>query len=168
MSTSLKKIQVFEHQTLHYGREYEHVLFKEAHFNALVKLNEYHKNKTKPVEVIKGKIIGDIIKIPRPENCEDCGDEYETGRFKYKNGILYDANIEGGYNEYYDCTENEKKSTKSKSCGLRRISLSKSLFIRGPPTPDHAPKLLRLHLSGLRSASHSSISMWSSILSGPR
>lgn len=89
--------------------------------------NEYHKNKTKPVEVIKGKIIGDIIKIPRPENCEDCGDEYETGRFKYKNGILYDANIEGGYNEYYDCTENEKKSTKSKSSKSNNDALSNIL-----------------------------------------
>jgi 5-methylcytosine-specific restriction enzyme subunit McrC len=45
MLKGLKKIQVFEHQTLHYGREYDSVLFKEKHFIALAKLNEYHKNK---------------------------------------------------------------------------------------------------------------------------
>jgi 5-methylcytosine-specific restriction enzyme subunit McrC len=42
---SLKKIQVFEHQTLYYGKEYESVFFEERHFIALVKLNEYHRNK---------------------------------------------------------------------------------------------------------------------------
>ncbi len=65
--------------------------------------NNSFKNKTKPVEIVKGKIIGNIIKIPRPKNCEDCGDEYETGRFKFENGVLYDANNEGGYNEYNEC-----------------------------------------------------------------
>ena len=45
MSKNLKKIQVFEHQTLYYGRDYDSVLFKESHFISLVKLNEYHKNK---------------------------------------------------------------------------------------------------------------------------
>jgi 5-methylcytosine-specific restriction enzyme subunit McrC len=40
-----KKIQVFEHQTLHYGRDYDSVSFEEKHFIALTKLNEYHKNK---------------------------------------------------------------------------------------------------------------------------
>ena len=72
--------------------------------------NDYYKNKTKPVEVVKGKIIGNIIRIPRPENCKDCGDEYETGRFKYKNGVLYEANNEGEYNEYFECAENTKSS----------------------------------------------------------
>ncbi len=42
---SVKKIQVFEHQTLYYGKEYDSVFFEEKHFIALVKLNEYHKNK---------------------------------------------------------------------------------------------------------------------------
>ena len=78
--------------------------------------NEYHKDKNKPKEIVKGKIIGDIIKIPRPENCEICGDEYETGRFKYKNGILYDANIEDGYNEYFECGDSsELKSSIGKN-----------------------------------------------------
>jgi 5-methylcytosine-specific restriction enzyme subunit McrC len=40
-----KKIQVFEHQTIYYGREYDSIFFKEKHFIALAKLNEYHKNK---------------------------------------------------------------------------------------------------------------------------
>jgi len=40
----LQKIQVFEHQTLYYGREYNHVLFKESHFQALVKLNDLHNS----------------------------------------------------------------------------------------------------------------------------
>lgn len=44
MYKTIHKIQVFEHQTLHYGREYNTVLFKETHFNALVKLNELHDN----------------------------------------------------------------------------------------------------------------------------
>jgi len=38
------KIQVFEHQTLYYGREYHGVLFKESHFQALVKLNDLHNS----------------------------------------------------------------------------------------------------------------------------
>ncbi len=45
MSKNLKKIQVFEHQTLYYERDYDTVLFEERHFISLVKLNEYHKNK---------------------------------------------------------------------------------------------------------------------------
>lgn len=45
MIKNLKKIQVFEHQTLHYGRDYDSVSFEEKHFIALTKLNEYHKNK---------------------------------------------------------------------------------------------------------------------------
>ena len=45
MPKPIHKIQVFEHQTLYHGREYDAVLFKEKHFNALAKLNEYHDNK---------------------------------------------------------------------------------------------------------------------------
>ena len=45
MSKSIHKIQVFEHQTLYYDREYNAVSFKEKHFNALAKLNELHDNK---------------------------------------------------------------------------------------------------------------------------
>ena len=37
-------LQVFEHQTLHYGREGESSVFREKHFQALVKLNELHDN----------------------------------------------------------------------------------------------------------------------------
>lgn len=39
-----KKIQVFEYQTLYYGREYNGVLFKESHFQALLKLNDLHNS----------------------------------------------------------------------------------------------------------------------------
>lgn len=40
-----KIIQVFEHQTLYYGREYRSVSFTKKHFDALAKLNELHNNK---------------------------------------------------------------------------------------------------------------------------
>lgn len=45
MQKGRKVISVFEHQKLHYGREYGSVEFKESHFTALVKLNEFHDNK---------------------------------------------------------------------------------------------------------------------------
>lgn len=40
-----KPIQVFEHQTLYYGREYKGVAFTKKHFEALAKLNMLHNNK---------------------------------------------------------------------------------------------------------------------------
>lgn len=40
-----KPIQVFEHQTLYYGREYGGVPFTQKHFEALAKLNMLHDNK---------------------------------------------------------------------------------------------------------------------------
>lgn len=40
-----KIIQVFEHQTLYYGREYKSVPFTKKYFDALAKLNELHDNK---------------------------------------------------------------------------------------------------------------------------
>ena len=45
MPNSNQTIQVFEYSSLQYGVEYTKVLFKESYFNALVKLNELHKNK---------------------------------------------------------------------------------------------------------------------------
>ena len=42
---SPKKIQVFEYQYLHIDKSYDGVLFKQEHFNALVKFNELHKSK---------------------------------------------------------------------------------------------------------------------------
>jgi 5-methylcytosine-specific restriction enzyme subunit McrC len=45
MGKPVNKIQVFEHQTLYYGREYNGVSFNEIHFNAFAKLNECHDNK---------------------------------------------------------------------------------------------------------------------------
>lgn len=45
MVKPINTIQVFEYSSLQYGVEYHNVLFKETHFNALVKLNELHKNK---------------------------------------------------------------------------------------------------------------------------
>src|SRR5699024_9820710 len=38
-------IQVFEHKTLYYGREYNGVAFTKKHFEALAKLNMLHENK---------------------------------------------------------------------------------------------------------------------------
>lgn len=38
-------IQVFEHKTLYYGREYNGVAFTQKHFEALAKLNMLHENK---------------------------------------------------------------------------------------------------------------------------
>ena len=45
MNKKTPRVQVFEHESLHYGRDYKNVSFKEKHFNALVKLNELHDNK---------------------------------------------------------------------------------------------------------------------------
>lgn len=42
---SNKVIQVFEHQTLHYGRDYGGVLFTQKQFDSLAKLNVLHDNK---------------------------------------------------------------------------------------------------------------------------
>ncbi len=40
-----RSIQVFEHQTLYYGRAYKGVAFTQKHFEALAKLNMLHDNK---------------------------------------------------------------------------------------------------------------------------
>jgi 5-methylcytosine-specific restriction enzyme subunit McrC len=40
-----QRIQVFEHHTLYYGREYDGVKFQKKHFDALAKLNSFHDNK---------------------------------------------------------------------------------------------------------------------------
>src|SRR5690554_555629 len=40
-----KVIQIFEHQTLYYGRDYKTVPFTKKHFDALAKLNVLHDNK---------------------------------------------------------------------------------------------------------------------------
>ena len=45
MLQSKNIIQVFEYNSLQYGTEYNGVLFKESHFNALVKFNELHQNR---------------------------------------------------------------------------------------------------------------------------
>lgn len=45
MSHKISRIQVFEHQSLYVGREYDGVLFSEGHFFLLVKLNDFHNNK---------------------------------------------------------------------------------------------------------------------------
>jgi len=105
--------------------------------------NNLHKNKTKPFEVVKGKIIGEIIKIHLPENCEDCGQEYETGRFKYENGILYDANIEGGYNDYYECTiNNEPNHSKEVLPNLKSNSKEVKSFKIGTGNENNSGYLL--------------------------
>ncbi|MDF2930838.1 MAG: 5-methylcytosine-specific restriction enzyme subunit McrC [Chryseobacterium sp.] len=45
MSSLNNSIKVFEYDSLQYGKEYAGLLFKESHFNSLVKLNELHQNK---------------------------------------------------------------------------------------------------------------------------
>jgi len=45
MNKARQIITVFEHATLHYGRTYDGVVFKESHFNALAKLNDLHESK---------------------------------------------------------------------------------------------------------------------------
>lgn len=45
MSNLNKSIKVFEYSSLQYGKEYDGFVFKESHFNKLVKLNELHQNK---------------------------------------------------------------------------------------------------------------------------
>lgn len=44
MSKRRNILQVFEHSTVYYGREYDHITFEEKHFNALAKLNQLHNN----------------------------------------------------------------------------------------------------------------------------
>lgn len=58
--------------------------------------NSYHKNKSIPNKVIRGIVVkGKIVtKDPR---------EYLTIRFKYENGILYEVNNEGNYNDFPEC-----------------------------------------------------------------
>lgn len=69
--------------------------------NILLKLfpgnnNGYHKNKSTPKEVIKGKLEMGKINTNDPP-------EYLTNRFKFENGTLYEVNNEGGYNSYKEC-----------------------------------------------------------------
>ena len=66
------------------------------------KSNTAHKNKGVS-EIIHGRYTDGKITIERPKNCEDCWEDYETGRFKIENDILYEENNEGGYNEYHQC-----------------------------------------------------------------
>jgi len=58
--------------------------------------NDIHKNKTKPVEIIYGVFQGNKIVTNDPP-------QYKTNRFKFENGILYEVNNEGEYNEYNEC-----------------------------------------------------------------
>ncbi|MCK0190448.1 McrC family protein [Arenibacter sp. F20364] len=44
MSKRKNILQVFEHSTLYYGREYNDITFEEKHFNALAKLNQLHNS----------------------------------------------------------------------------------------------------------------------------
>jgi TonB family protein len=58
--------------------------------------NTLYKNKMKPIEVIHGVIRdGKIITKDPPQ--------YKTNRFKFENGVLYEVNDEGEYNEYSEC-----------------------------------------------------------------
>ena len=44
MSKRKNILQVFEHSTVYYGREYNDITFEEKHFDALAKLNQLHNN----------------------------------------------------------------------------------------------------------------------------
>lgn len=44
MSKRQNILQVFEHSTVYYGRQYNDITFEEKHFNALAKLNQLHNN----------------------------------------------------------------------------------------------------------------------------
>ncbi|OJW30412.1 MAG: hypothetical protein BGO54_13325 [Sphingobacteriales bacterium 46-32] len=58
--------------------------------------NDLYKNKSKSIEIIKGIFSnGKIVTKDLPE--------YLTNRFKYENGILYEVNNEGDYNDYSEC-----------------------------------------------------------------
>lgn len=60
------------------------------------KENTARKDKSKPIEIIKGIIKnGKIITKDPPE--------YLTNRFKFEDGILYEVNNEGEYNDYHEC-----------------------------------------------------------------
>ncbi|MFH6943436.1 McrC family protein [Flavobacterium sp. FlaQc-50] len=75
-----KIIQVFEHNSLHYGSEFNGVLFEEKHFTALVKLNELHNNEYFTIinKGIKFKQYVGVISVagltieilPKVDNCE--------------------------------------------------------------------------------------------------
>ena len=60
------------------------------------KKNESQKDHIKPVETIRG-VIQDNKIITKDAT------EYKTNRFKFENGILYEVNDEGEYNEYKEC-----------------------------------------------------------------
>jgi hypothetical protein len=60
------------------------------------KNNESQKDHTDPVETIHGIIKGKEIITNDPP-------QYKTNRFKFENGILYEVNDEGEYNEYNEC-----------------------------------------------------------------
>jgi hypothetical protein len=64
--------------------------------------NTNYKDKSKPIEVINGTIKGGLI-ITKD------APEYLVNRFKYENGILYEVNNEGGYNDYKECTGRSRK-----------------------------------------------------------
>jgi hypothetical protein len=58
--------------------------------------NDHFKNKSQALYKISGHIEGQkIITNDSPE--------YRASRFKYENGILYELNNEGGYNDYKEC-----------------------------------------------------------------
>jgi hypothetical protein len=58
--------------------------------------NNHYQNNSKPIEVIKGIVAnGKIITKDSPE--------YLTNRFRYEDGILYEVNNEGDYNNYPEC-----------------------------------------------------------------
>lgn len=60
------------------------------------KNNDYHKDKTKVRETVRGRIIDGFIVTKDPP-------EYLTNRFKFEEGRLLKMNNEGEYNEFDQC-----------------------------------------------------------------
>lgn len=58
--------------------------------------NDHFKNKSQALYKINGHIEGNKIITNDPP-------EYRAPRFKYENGVLYELNNEGGYNDYRVC-----------------------------------------------------------------
>jgi hypothetical protein len=58
--------------------------------------NDHYKNKDQALYKIEGHIVGNKIITNDPP-------EYRVPRFKYENGILYELNNEGEYNDYKEC-----------------------------------------------------------------
>jgi hypothetical protein len=58
--------------------------------------NTNYIDKTKAIEIVHGVVKGGEI-------ITSDASEYLSNRFKYENGVLYEVNNEGQYNDYVEC-----------------------------------------------------------------